>query len=129
MAREEFRDYVDFFRSQDEISYDVYSGLIDGIDTLEQESCEDCISRQAAIKSIEEKAKRIKNEDILNGLAGAVAILFDLPPVTPQLKTGNWIYKTTEGQFCSICDGQSVWKFNYCPNCGAKMLTESEDNG
>lgn len=37
MTREEFRDYVDFLRSQDEISYDVYSGLIDGIDTLEQE--------------------------------------------------------------------------------------------
>ena len=37
MTREEFRDYVDFLRSQDEISYDVYCGLIDGIDTLEQE--------------------------------------------------------------------------------------------
>ena len=37
MTKEEFRDYVDFLRSQDEISYDVYSGLIDGIDTLEQE--------------------------------------------------------------------------------------------
>ena len=38
MTREEFRNYVDFLRSQDEISYDVYSGLMDGIDTLEQES-------------------------------------------------------------------------------------------
>ena len=36
-------------------------------------------------------------------------------------KTGHWIYKPMEGQFCSICDEQSVWKFNYCPNCGAKM--------
>lgn len=40
MTREEFRDYVDLLRSQDEISYDVYSGLIDGIDTLKQEPCE-----------------------------------------------------------------------------------------
>ena len=37
MTIEELRDYVDFLRSQDEISYDIYSGLIDGIDTLEQE--------------------------------------------------------------------------------------------
>ena len=37
MTRKEFRDYVDILRSQDEISYDVYSGLIDGIDTLERE--------------------------------------------------------------------------------------------
>lgn len=41
MTREEFRDYVDFLRSQDEISYDVYSALIDGIDTLEQEPYDD----------------------------------------------------------------------------------------
>ena len=39
MTKEEFRDYVEFLRSQDEISYDVYSGLIDGIDTLEQQPC------------------------------------------------------------------------------------------
>jgi hypothetical protein len=44
----------------------------------------DLISRQAAIKSIEERAKRIKNEDTLNGLAGAVGILFELPSVKPQ---------------------------------------------
>ena len=44
----------------------------------------DAISRQDAIKSIEERAKQIKNEDTLNGLAGAVAILFELPSVKPQ---------------------------------------------
>ena len=48
------------------------------------EPCEDAISRQAAIKSIEERAKKIKNGDTLNGLAGAVGILFELPPVKPQ---------------------------------------------
>ena len=37
MTVEEFRDYVESLRSQNEISYDTYSGLIDGIDTLEQE--------------------------------------------------------------------------------------------
>ena len=51
MTREEFRDYVDFLRSQNEISYDVYSGLIDGIDTLEQEPILDKI--RAEIELIE----------------------------------------------------------------------------
>ena len=45
---------------------------------------DDLISRQAAIKAIEERAKQIKNEDTLNGLAGAVGILFELPSVKPQ---------------------------------------------
>jgi hypothetical protein len=37
MTREELRDYVDEQRSLDNIPYHVYSALIDGIDTLEQE--------------------------------------------------------------------------------------------
>ena len=53
-------------------------------DALSQEPCDDAISRSGAIKTIEEKAKRIKNEDTLNGLAGAVGILFELPSVNPQ---------------------------------------------
>ena len=52
--------------------------------TKSQEPSGDLINRQDAIKAIDEKAKRIKNEDTLNGLAGAVGILFDLPSVKPQ---------------------------------------------
>lgn len=37
MTREELRDYVDEQRGLDNIPYHVYSTLIDGIDTLEQE--------------------------------------------------------------------------------------------
>ena len=48
----------------------------------------------------------------------------ELSPVEP--KTGNWIYKPMEGQFCSECDEPCVWKFNYCPNCGAKMVEPQE---
>ena len=38
MTREEIRDYVDEQRTLNNIPYHVYSELIDGIDTLEQES-------------------------------------------------------------------------------------------
>ena len=37
MKREELRDYVDEQRALNNIPYHVYSALIDGIDTLEQE--------------------------------------------------------------------------------------------
>ena len=36
------------------------------------------------------------------------------------------IYKDMKGQFCSVCDKQSVWKFDFCPNCGASMVKEGE---
>lgn len=46
MTLEELRDYVDQQRDLGDIPYHVYSTLIDGIDTLEQEPkmgrCKDC---------------------------------------------------------------------------------------
>ena len=38
MTREELKEYVEEQRNQDIIPYYVYSALIDGIDTLEEES-------------------------------------------------------------------------------------------
>ena len=64
MTKEEFRDYVDFLRSQDEISYDVYSGLIDGIDTLEQEPILDKIRaeiEQADREQIYKKSAELRS--------------------------------------------------------------------
>ena len=60
---------------------------------------DDLISRQDAIKAIDEKAKRIKNEDTLNGLAGAVGILFDLPSVKPQEPSEDAISREKAKQF------------------------------
>lgn len=40
---------------------------------------------------------------------------------------GEWIYKDMKGQFCSICDKQSVWRFNFCPYCGADMRRREGD--
>ena len=52
--------------------------------TTKNDSGVDLISRADAIKAMQDKAKKLKNEDTINGLCGAVAILFDLPSVTPQ---------------------------------------------
>ena len=92
------------------------------------------ISLQDAIKAIDEKAKRIKCEDTLNGLAGAIAILFDLPSVKPQEpKTGHWlmtgesdVYYDLPSYECSKCGQTSLEEGDYCPNCGARMVEEQE---
>jgi hypothetical protein len=39
------------------------------------------ISADNLIKAIEEKAKRLSNADIINGLCGAVALIFDAPTI------------------------------------------------
>ena len=66
------------------VIYDRCEELIKAIPSAEPSG--DLISRQAVIKAIDEKAKRIKNADTLNGLAGAVGILFDLPSVKQESK-------------------------------------------
>jgi lantibiotic modifying enzyme len=37
------------------------------------------IDRDEAVEAIQKKAKRIKNLDIINGLCGAISILYELP--------------------------------------------------
>ena len=80
MTREEARDQIVIFMCDEQkvINNRDKQALEMAIQALEQSSG-DLINRAEAIKAIDEKAKRIKNEDTLNGLAGAVAILFDLP--------------------------------------------------
>lgn len=81
------------------------------------ESCEDAISRQAAIDAC------------LNGwnkdYKEIVEEIRALPPVTPAEKVGRWIKEDEDDSFwlCSEC-GQPQWELygiHYCPGCGAKM--------
>ena len=95
--------------------------------TKSQEPSGDLISRQDAIKAIDEKAKRIKNEDTLNGLAGAVGILFDLPSVKQEPKTGHREYNDIYDHYlCENCKTIVMDYDNFCPNCGVKMVEEQE---
>lgn len=116
------------------------------------EFCKDCISREQALRELKESAEHHANdsrEEVL--LRRDRDIIKALPSVTPQEpKIGHWIShrKHCENlgvipsglgayEWCSNCDcGIDVreWyrnnHYNYCPNCGAKMVEpqESEDN-
>ena len=77
---------------KDKLLLEVNKAICDNLKALEQEPCEDAISRQAAIDTIESwlscddynKAER----HIMRAMQ---SVLYDLPPVTPQPKTGHWI--------------------------------------
>lgn len=110
---------------------------------LEQQPCEDCISREDALQAL---CKAVhKNDNTIPCLNQRVSCLWDktkvqdyakeilkLPSVTPKEKTGHWI---DDGQYaeghsehayrCSKCDETYIGyteKYKYCPNCGAKMV-------
>lgn len=107
------------------------------IKALEQEPCEDCISRKDTIDWL----KQVTVTDGITFETGFKQILHDIeqmPSVKQEPKTGHWIdihehhyyndgdIETTELR-CSRCNETVEWDIEllhkpyYCENCGARM--------
>ena len=120
--------------------------LQETIKELEQEPCEDAISRRAVLNKIKEVCFSREQEwvdfRVSQGSNGQRDFLINyieqLPPVTPQPKTGHWYIderpESDRETICSNCE-QPIFKYHkidfdyrpkFCPNCGAKMI---EDTG
>lgn len=90
------------------------------------EPCEDAISRQMVLSMQYriDDSTTLSTRNVVN-----VDDIEDLPPVTPQQKTGHWIRKATEIENdgirityeCSECGVDQLFEEHYCPNCGVKM--------
>ena len=103
------------------------------IKALEQELCNDAISRQAVNILVDELARAISDERccISRGRSTATIMqdILDLPSVKPQEpKTGHWKRIGYDIYECSIC-GQNVMTgdicaYRHCHGCGAKMESE-----
>lgn len=90
------------------------------IKELEQEPCEDAISRQAVLECL--TATKLKKFDfILN----AREEIKKLPPVNPQPKTGHWIEDEMK-VWCSECGEENDRCSKCCPNCGVRMIEPQE---
>lgn len=113
------------------------------IKALEQEPCEDCISRTELLSRIDAERKYLLNfkmdgaEHII--VHHARRIIEDMPPVTPQPKRGRWEWVQYDSNpnignwHCSECrtiiphmpeetDNTPIYK--WCPMCGARMEVE-----
>ena len=104
------------------------------IKALEQEPCDDVISKRAVVDAIADTI--VYGESLGYGLAEE--IVSEIPPIKPQVKTGHWIELGCVGNDnynfeCSEChhtDTQSkAVKVNYCWYCGAKMIEPQERGG
>lgn len=100
--------------------------LQNAIKALEQEPCDDAISRQAVLD-----LPRIKTHNVWGNViyeSVDVENVRQLPPVTPQPKMGKWIYDKIEDSYrCSLCtypchkDNLGAIPTKYCAGCGAVM--------
>ena len=100
---------------------------------LEQERCEDAISRQAVLDAISRVGMCKCSTNEIEAVDDCSRVVEVLPSVTPAEKVGRWIEKDGyDGDTyydCSECgeswttiDG-TPWNngMKYCPNCGARM--------
>lgn len=114
------------------------------IETLNQESCGDCISRQAVLDAIEDDNRNGWNSCFAsnNDAQCFKNTIRDLPSVNPQ-RTGHWIdVKDKNGNWkhkCSSCN--QIYDINFrraeanivdnyfCPHCGCAMFEPQESEG
>lgn len=143
MTKEEIVDGLEIYtigrplKNQVVITVQELQNFIDAIKVLEQEHCEDAISREEFIERYKKWAHIEFGNDVSDG-ALAIRVAKSLPPVAPKQKMGHWFIderpESDRGVICSNCE-QPIFKYHkldcdyrpkYCPNCGAKMI-ESED--
>ena len=100
------------------------------IKALEQEPCEDAVSRKAVLEYIERSDAELghssENELVCQDIK-------EFPSVTPtrcivERKKGKWVLHTymPHKNYCSECEKNSPYnkRWDFCPNCGAKMEVE-----
>ena len=102
----------------EEKKYEAYDVAIKA---LEQEPCEDCISRESVFAIAGDSCLDLNSYEDTKEFCDEIK---DLPPVTPQPKTGGWIEHFDEsGKWyeCDQCHTDWGGPVNYCPNCGCAM--------
>lgn len=105
----------------------------------------DLISRQEIIELIEYHLKHMPKgyhpqfrQGLEDGYCRCMSDIRLMPSAQPERKKGRWIYEGKRGRFpacrCSECGNveNADWAIlgdnvNYCPNCGADMRGEEED--
>ena len=92
------------------------------IKALEQEPCEDAISKESLLARL--RLNYSKNQNV--SLQALVDIVNTERPITPARRVGEWIvlkdeYGDIVEAVCSCCDANGNHKWEWCPHCGAEM--------
>lgn len=115
------------------------------LELLEQEPCEDAISRKAVLNYLDKMPSELTSDGrrMVRRRTLEEYISDTLPPVNPQPKTAHWISDAIQGEIdgeivkgftCSKCGAISVFRMtagkivngDLCANCGAKMIEPQE---
>lgn len=106
--------------NMDKITLDACKGAIK---VLEQEPCEDCISREAVDEYITNLLSDYLYDEERTRLEELTTYIWELPSVQPTRPTARWESLVEDYNKCSKCGemGKLYRIYKYCPNCGARM--------
>ena len=105
---------------------------------LEQESCEDAISRKSIKHKLQEHHDFFVNayggfsnlpqndKSRVDEITNCIAMVVNEPPVNPQSKMGHWIISPNDCfatcSECGLSGDKGIFKhYRWCPICGTKM--------
>lgn len=129
---------------QNEVAIKIDTAFKVAFELLEQEPCEDCVSRKSLLDKLDPLYKeKIKTapDNMAEGFLQVSNLIKYEPSVTPACKTGHWILNEKQGvqatgyktYHCSECNREISSKYHgmisllkefpYC-HCGAKMERE-----
>lgn len=124
--------YADFTENPNENEF--WMAFDMAIKALEQEPCEDAISRAEALKVVDDMdiPEDMSEFEIKSHIGVEIGTL---PPATPKRKVGEWIKKNNDyfdWYECSECgygsDGEMKYnrlcdvRTKFCPDCGSQNL-------
>lgn len=108
---------------------------------LEQQPCDDCVSRQSVVDFLKNHAKGFDDAEVRMCFRSASLLVSNpdnIPSVTPTLKVGKWLsveeyalkigaevtedVKKSLYKFCPFCEQTVFMERNFCPNCGASLF-------
>ena len=145
MTREEASNILDDFdvNFEGHTAEEVAEAFDVAFRALEQEPCDDCISRQSIKRKLQEHHDFFinaygnfnnmpqDNKSRVDEINNCIAIVVNEPPIIPKEKTGKWIYKGVHRVVdglklaeCSTCRKRTFSDGKFCPNCGARMVSE-----
>lgn len=98
------------------------------IKALEQEPCEDCVSRKRLMDNYNGIETPVGYRKVVD-----MDIVKSLPSVQPTRIHAQWEYLKHDKAKCSNCEdvvliAQQYGSANYCPNCGADMRGGENEN-
>lgn len=136
MTREEVKSCIDTIKTLRRLAYNIH-GVIDAVDAeniekiikaLEQEPCDDAISRQAVLKIIDGWYENNRDIENIEDLIILITYMTSINPQEPKI--GHWIKDECGNIICSKCKRYRrdcrYGHTNYCNHCGTKMFEEQE---